>query len=443
MRTTHVLYSASLGLTTLLALGCGSGGNESSGSGGGSGGAGGAAGTISVEDATCKVTAEVSAAPTYAEDIAPIVMKNCAACHREGGIGPFSLLTYEETQPLAGLIADRTAAREMPPFNPNNCGHCNTFEDAKWLTAEEIGLFEAWSKAGAPSGDLSKAPSPPAPPEGLVDANLTLDMGVSYTPNAKVADDYRCFLVDTGLSNDQFVTAYHVLPGDPRVVHHVIGYTLETAAAEAEAEALDAADPGPGYTCYGGSGVSASRFTIGWAPGGGATRLPAGTGLRIPGSRKMVIQIHYNLAGGAFPDQTRIAAVVAPSVDKEALISRIAANQISLPPGQPMIPVTNEELVPANAGTVTLWGVAPHMHGAGKTMHVESERNGQTQCLLDVSNWDFHWQSFAMYENPPTVQGGDTIRITCGYDTTGRDKVTTSGEGTEDEMCIAFFYVTR
>ncbi len=263
---------------------------------------------------------KVETTPTYAEVVAPILMKNCANCHREGGIAPFSLLTYEETKPLAGLIKTATAAREMPPFNPNNCGHCNTFQDAPWLTPEEIASITAWADAGAPSGDLSKAPLSPDAPMGLTEANATWDMGVSYTPNGKVADGYRCFLVDPQTATDKFLTGYEVLPGDPRVVHHVIAYMLGSAADEAEAEALDAQDPAPGYPCFGGPGVSGSRFTVGWAPGGGPTRLPATTGLRIPGGRKLIMQFHYNLASGAFPDQTTIKVNMVDSVTNEARI---------------------------------------------------------------------------------------------------------------------------
>lgn len=434
MRSTSFTIPAALGFLAFVAVACGPGDSNNNPNNPGNQ-------VTNVLDPTCGVEATVDSKPTYAEVVAPILMKNCANCHRDGGIAPFPLLTYEQTQPLAELIKVRTTDREMPPFNPNNCGHCNTFQDARWLTPEEIATISAWADSGAPSGDLAKAPMPPAAPDGLTEANATWDMGVSYTPNDKVADDYRCFLIDPKLASDQFITGYEVIPGDARVVHHVIAFTLDSAAAQTQAEALDAQDAAPGYQCYGGTGV-ASRFTIGWAPGGGPTRLPATTGLRVPAGRKIVMQIHYNLAGGPFPDQTKIKVNLAPSVQKEALIERVSVNGLNIPPGKSLYELSNETLVPAQAGTVTLWGVAPHMHGAGKTMKITSQTNGQTQCLLDVGNWDFHWQSFNMYEKPLTVNGGDPVKITCGYDTMGRTTATTSGEGTEDEMCIGFFYVT-
>lgn len=441
MRT--ILWGFSLVCVGIVGAACGGGSGSSAQGGGSSSSSGGPPdGTFVGTDAVCGQSAEVKAAPTWAEDIAPIVMKNCTGCHRQGGIAPFALTTYDEVKPMAGLIADRTAAREMPPLNPNNCGSCNTYKDVHWLSTDEIALIGAWADSGALSGDLTVAPKPPDPPMGLVEANATFKMAEAYTPNISTTDDYRCFVVDPGNATDKFLTAYEVIPGDPRVVHHVIAFALDTAAADAEAAALDAAEPGPGYTCFGGPNVNASRFVAGWAPGGQATHFPAGTGLKLTGGRKMVLQVHYNLAGGAFPDQTSIKTVLADNVQKEAIISRISTNNINLPPGQPLVEVTETSNVPANAGTVTIWGVAPHMHGVGKTLHVESVTNGQTQCLVDVGNWDFHWQSFSLYEKPLTVNGGDPVKLTCGYDTTGRNTVTTAGEGTMDEMCIAFFYVT-
>lgn len=444
MRTILVGFPLALSALAFALAACGGGGGADSSGGSSSSGGGGSPpdGMFRGTDNVCGATADVKAAPTWAEDIAPIVMKNCAGCHREGGIAPFALLTYEQVKPLAALMADRTASREMPPLNPNNCGTCNTYKEVHWLSTEEIALVGAWADSGALSGDLSVEPPTPVPPTGLTEANTTIKMTEAYTPNASKSDDYRCFVVDPGNATDQFLTAYEVLPGDSRVVHHVIAFALDTAQADADAAALDAAEAGPGYTCFGGPNVTASTFVAGWAPGGQATRFPTGTGIKVKGGRKMVLQVHYNLAGGAFPDQTSMKVVLADTVQKEAMITRVSTNKINLPPGQPLTEVTDLSAVPAGAGKVTLWGVAPHMHGAGKTLHVESDQNGTKQCLVDVGNWDFHWQSFSFYENPVTVNGGDTIKLTCGYDTTGRSTVTTAGEGTENEMCIAFFYAT-
>ena len=43
-------------------------------------------------------------APTYNKDIAPILWKNCAGCHRAGEIGPFSLLDLQRRRQAGELF---------------------------------------------------------------------------------------------------------------------------------------------------------------------------------------------------------------------------------------------------------------------------------------------------------------------------------------------------
>ena len=54
--------------------------------------------------------------PTFTKDVAPILWKNCAGCHRPGEVGPFSLLTYHDAAKRADFLADITAERRMPPW---------------------------------------------------------------------------------------------------------------------------------------------------------------------------------------------------------------------------------------------------------------------------------------------------------------------------------------
>ncbi|MEZ4297377.1 MAG: hypothetical protein R3B70_20600 [Polyangiaceae bacterium] len=403
------------------------------------GGAGGAGGG----DAGGGQGGGAQAGPTYYEDVAPLLNKHCVGCHSEGGIAPFTLTSYENAKAVSGLMKLRTETREMPPWNPSNDGDCNTYKDARWLSDAEIALLGAWNDAGTPEGDPKNAPADPEPPKGLDKVDLTVDTGFDYTPDDTLVDEYRCFVIDLGLSEDRFVTGYEVLPGDKRVVHHAILFVTESDAADAQAEANDAADPKPGYTCFGGPGVGASQWTLGWAPGSRATMYPEGTGLKIGAGRKGILQIHYNLSNGAFPDRTTVKMTLESSVAKQAQITKVGTSNINLPPGQADAPATGSLQVPAGAGQFQVWGVGPHMHQRGHTLRVDYELNGQKTCIVDVPNWDFHWQGLALYDKPLAGKGGGTLSIRCGYDTTGEMETITNGEGTDDEMCINFLYVTQ
>lgn len=387
-----------------------------------------------------------AAQTTWAEHVAPVVFQHCAGCHREGGIAPFSLLTYEDAAPRAELMRNETTARRMPPSVVNASGSCNTFrDDVRWLSQAEIDVFARWADDGAPSGDLSRVPPAPSPPSGLARTDLTLDMGVSYTPDAMQPDDYRCFLVDPGLSADRFITGFEVIPGDSRVVHHLILYSIPSERAEHDAEALDARDATPGYPCFGGPRVGDSQPLALWAPGGGATSFPARTGLRLSGGRKAVLQVHYNTLSGTHPDRSRVHLQLENSVFTEAYLVPYRPDVVSLPPR--MTSAVASDVIdipdfPNGIRSVWVHGVAPHMHTLGRTLRVDAVRNGDSHCMVDVPNWNFHWQQLAFYQNPVEVFPGTQVSIRCTFDTTTRTTTTTWGEGTQDEMCLSYFYVT-
>ena len=41
---------------------------------------------------------------TFHRDIEPILQRSCQNCHREGGVGPMPLVTFDQVAPFAGLI---------------------------------------------------------------------------------------------------------------------------------------------------------------------------------------------------------------------------------------------------------------------------------------------------------------------------------------------------
>lgn len=54
--------------------------------------------------------------PTFNKEIAPILYRNCATCHRPGEVAPFSLLSYQDAAKKAALLATVTEKRIMPPW---------------------------------------------------------------------------------------------------------------------------------------------------------------------------------------------------------------------------------------------------------------------------------------------------------------------------------------
>ncbi|HSE38772.1 MAG TPA: hypothetical protein VLG74_15835, partial [Blastocatellia bacterium] len=100
-----------------------------------------------------------AATPTFSKDVAPIIFKNCASCHRPGDIAPMSLLTYENARPWAKSIREKVASGMMPPWHATQ-PH-GAFENDRRLSDKDKDTLIRWADGGAPKGDQKDLPSAP------------------------------------------------------------------------------------------------------------------------------------------------------------------------------------------------------------------------------------------------------------------------------------------
>jgi hypothetical protein len=227
----------------------------------------------------------------------------------------------------------------------------------------------------------------------------------------------------------------------PGIVHHVQLWALDDDQSEAMLDALDAADPGVGYTCEAGHGLLSARYVSVWAPSDPVRRHPPGTGMLLHAGHRMLVQIHYHDHDGiGLPDQTAIELELEPSVERPASMWVVSTGDIELPPGARETTVEASYQVPEQ---VSLWGVRAHMHAHGSHARVERGASAASDdCLLDIPRWDPNWQLMYFYDAPTLLGPGDQLRVDCSYDTRNADAVIRYGTRTSDEMCFGYFYVT-
>jgi hypothetical protein len=260
--------------------------------------------------------------PTWAQHVAPLVSQHCSSCHVAGGIAPFALTTFAEASEKAPLMESAVMNRSMPPWMPG--GATPPLEHSRALTTEQMAVFQQWFENGAPEGDTANPAALP-PPEVIPFENpdVSFDTGFDYVPDSSLTDDYRCFLVDPNFATAHMATALRVTPGNRATVHHVIA-TLFDASDRARLQAVDDASASPGWQCFGGpvpsnSGLQPSGGLGSWVPGVSALVYPTGTATRVPAGSLVVVQVHYNLAGGTAPDRTRLELKFAPSGTESSL----------------------------------------------------------------------------------------------------------------------------
>lgn len=414
-------------------------------------------------------------APTYYGDVLPILIEHCSACHTEGGIGPFELEDYTLAKDLGEVIALVTDSRTMPPYNANNDGDCNSFQNARWLSQEQIDTIADWVDGGAQEGDPN-APQPEHPQLPLLSGDDIAEhpMPAGYVPIADAAgsngyDDYQCFLVDLEVSDaPRYLTGYEVVPGNAAVTHHLVGFLVDPEAASASLGSngeimalLDQGSPDqPGWDCFGaaGNGVRPEGTPVTWAPGGGAFNFPEGTGIRIDPGYVLVAQMHYNLINGDGADSTVLRLSWADEVEREAVnalqdkfLAAGFSGAAEIPPGQDSYVYQWDDRLSNYNSRIAQWnkveilGLLPHMHEIGRRMQADfiSGPDGTKTCGIYVDRWDFEWQQAFMYEESFILDPGDSIEVTCEWDSSARDSPTTPGLGTQNEMCLMGIYAAE
>lgn len=403
--------------------------------------AGKAPASAKTEPIGCPLPDPSASPPAFADEVALILERNCQSCHRPGQIGPFPLLTYEQAKKRADDIARVAEDRLMPPWKPDPHFGVPLLHDGA-MTDDEIDALVAWAEAGAPLGEQEKLPPPASFPEGwgLGTPDLVLEMSEEYAVPAAGDDIYRCFVLPTNLPKDVYVAAYEYQPGNPRVVHHMLGYVDATG----EGRKRDEQDPGYGYTNFNGPGIAQIHSDLGgWAPGIGAQQLPDGIGRSVPAGSDVIVQVHYHPNGKPQADRSRVGLYFARKPIKQTLHWAASANHdFVLKPHQEQ-EVKAAWKIPTDVEAI---GVVPHMHLLGKSMTMRAtlppEQGGRTIDLIRIPAWDFNWQSVYSFAEPIKLPKGTVIRVDAAFNNT-TDREVTWGEATTDEMCIGFIGLVK
>ena len=366
-------------------------------------------------------------------------------------------------------------------------------------------------RTGSPSQLLPSVPPPSVQAEELAqikpaplvplrpgEKRIDLTMPRDYTPsapNGTGTDDYRCFLLNPHLKKDTWLTGTNVLPGNPAVVHHVILFRVPPDKV-AEARQVDAAAPGQGWTCFGGSGLQGEFTNLddaswlgAWAPGGKESVDRPGYGVELAPGSQVIMQVHYNLLAGAEPDRSATQIRVARSgAGMTPLHTYLMPAPVEMPcrPGHDASPLCDRDAAvtdvlsrfgsagntnsllhllcgtdvkPSNVTSctrtigrpMTVLGVAGHMHLLGRSIRIETNPGTpRARTILDIPVWDFDNQGTRPIA-PVHLQPFDTVKVTCRHVQWLRDvlpsfrgqpeKYVVWGEGTTDEMCLGMLQV--
>ena len=395
--------------------------------------------------------------PTWYRDVQPIVAAKCQGCHAAGGIAPFALEDLAQIAGMRDLVHDAVETRRMPPWQPAPC--CDRYLHDRSLSDADRDTMLRWLEGGTPAGDPADARPAAPPPPGLPRVDLAAVMPVPFTPQPKIgADELRCFLLDhEPIERLRYITGFDFKPGVRSMVHHVIVYAVDEDAA-AELAARDGADGRPGWDCFGQGGelAQSKQYIGGWQPGVLPRLLPEGIGRELPARTRLMVNIHYDTGHGTAPDQSSIDIMLADRVDR---LERgipvgnplwFAGEGMKIEAGDPdaWVWFAYDPSEPLTAGRpVELHNVMLHMHELGTVGRVAILRaSGETDCLLNITDWDFHWMADYYFATPVRLDPGDKLYVECRWDNSAGNQAIVNGVReeprdliwrTDDEMCGA------
>lgn len=454
-------------------------------------------------------------APTWYQHIQPILHEKCSACHRPNAIAPFSMLEYEAAKPFAQLMVADVEAGKMPPFFARETPECtpkHPFADDPRLKPEQLALLKAWANAGAPEGDKNTAaPLVEPPPVNIGRADVVMGLPEPIVVEDKGKGDiHTCLVVDPKIEKDGYVVSRQVDSGNDKVLHHVTTYIVAPALADGTAITREQMNEafmktkgvvvGQRYDCFGGptlDGTGLKYSLLGsWAPGGKPVTGPPDSGQPVQAGSVVVLDMHYH----PIPSGPETDSKTTYTLQFADAIPKLIANPIFMGFADAAQPIHSdtpfgtsdlvqqpgetqpEFIIPAGAknhveqftfkwklpqSPLKIYFASSHMHYAGVDLMVQL-LNGTPQagedpveCLERTPSWDFNWQlgySWDVpYEGLPTLNDGDTIKVTCVYNNSRENKAIAKaldlqgktepqdirvGEDTLDEMCLSLMGIS-
>lgn len=352
---------------------------------------------------------------TFNRNVAPIVFRSCARCHRTGEAGPFPLLTYNNVKAHARQIVKVTENRTMPPWLP--APQDLALADDLRLPDADIAILRKWVEQGAVEGEAADLPPAPKFSLGwqLGQPDLVLEADQAFELPSSGSDVYWNFIFRLPITATRWARAIEIRPGDKRFVHHA-NILVDPSHSARSREAA----PGAGF---GGMEIRIDSQTFDpdshflfWKPGSIASEEPAGMPVRLEPGSDLILNTHLLPSGK--PETVR------PSIgiyftDKPAtlfpmLLQLENDSKLDIPAGDGNFLVGDDFRLPVD---VSLLAIYPHAHYLGKDILAQATLpDGSTRTLIHIPRWDLNWQAVYRYEEPVALPKGTLLSMRYTYD---------------------------
>jgi hypothetical protein len=331
------------------------------------------------------------------------------------------LLTYQQTRPWAKAIRTALLEGKMPPWQADP--HYGKFSNDLSLAPGEKEALVAWVDNGAVEGNPADAPKPRKFTDGwrIAQPDVVFEMPADFHVPASGVLDYQYIPVATHFTEDKWVQAVEVRPGDRSVVHHAIVVVDD------------------------GTGANNEEYLAGYAPGMTPQSWKPGDARLIKAGSTLIFQMHYQTIGKAATDRTKIGLIFAKTPPTRQIVAmQAAAHWLAIPPGEANYRTSAVSVLQEDS---YLMGMRAHMHLRGKSFEFRAVYpSGESEILLSIPAYDFNWQPYYYLQTPKLMPKGTRIEARAVFDNSANNpfnpdpsKTIFWGPQTWDEMMIGWF----
>lgn len=338
--------------------------------------------------------------PSFVGEVAPVLVDRCIACHRENGIAPWPMASYEVVRGFAPMIKEVLATRRMPPWHADP--HVGSWRQDQGISTEQRLILTDWIDAGTPRGQGADPL-----PQAAASANKTWPLGtpdliITLPPFEVPASgvlEYRNARVLNPLKERRWIKASSIRTNVPPVLHHVL--------------AGAGSDPGEGSGV--GDEILFNSFIQAFAPGLESYQTPPDTGIELKPQDTFLFQNHYTPNGAPRTEVTELALYFHDQAPVRPLRHSVVLNKaLSIPAHEPQ---HQDEAYFEFPQSATLYGLLAHAHYRGKSGQFWiRDLQGVERLLLSVPNYDFNWQRTYNFTDPVRVRAGERLIYRAEFD---------------------------
>ncbi|MGI9471044.1 MAG: redoxin domain-containing protein, partial [Rubripirellula sp.] len=319
----------------------------------------------------------------------------------------------------------------------------SVFSNARNMSPEDKETLRDWVEAGMPYGNAKDQPPAQSYVDGwrlpekpdlvvkLYDQELSAEQAFTFPECFHIPAhgevDYQYFVVDPQFTEDTWIRAAQVRPGNTAVVHHCIVFTRP-----------------PDGTDFRNIG-----FLAAYVPGQSQGALPEGYAQKVPAGSLLVFQMHYTPTGKPETDNTSLGLLFA---DRKEVTHEVAVygginHEFEIEPGALKTVEGTVDGYPRNG---LLLSVTPHMHLRGKSYSFELQYDDRSAQLLNVPAYDFNWQHNYELAAPLPLRNVRQMKFKATFDNSADNPFNPNpndyvfwGDQTWQEMAVTFVTVAE